>query len=98
MPFRVGGCFLSDGKPGRLFVLIVVYGAVAAGRGQLGHQAVGVAARHVELVFVDVDDFHEIAPFRGVDPHPLEAPQVDEMAVVAEEAEPAGNTGTIHFM
>ena len=71
----------------RLCLLLGIFvGAVSARRNEFGHQPVGIGARDVEPVFVDVRYLDEVAPLRGVEPHAVEPPQVDEVAVVAEES------------
>ena len=70
----------------RLRLLLGIFvGAVSARRSEFGHQPVGIGARDVEPVFVDVRDLDEIPPLRGVEPHAVQPPQVDEVSVVAEE-------------
>ena len=69
-----------------LFFFLLFIGTVSSGRGQFGHQPIGIRARDVEPVLIDVGDLDEVAPLGGVDPDAVQTSQIEEVAVVAEES------------
>ena len=65
---------------------LLAWRAVAARGGEQLREQLRLAARDVEPLLVEVGDLHQVAPLRGVEAHVPEGLQVEEVAVVAEEA------------
>lgn len=90
---RRNGCFYSSRIVQRAVVrrgvplLRVPCVAAAGDRGlQVAGELFGAGAGDQDAVLVNIRYFDQVAPFGGVEAHPFEVLQVEEVAVVAEES------------